>query len=438
MNRVVHPTLGEGVVLETKDAGYRPLVRFNSGQVRWVLRPQVRFQAAVPTPEVAPTPPIHPHRRLVEALRLGVVPEEFAVDGFVIDRDAEQGLIRRWLSSFSPQVLLVVGGYGTGKNHLLQTIRFLALKEGYACALAELDPDEASLHRPKQVYRRWMRSFAFHDPTGGRGGYRELLEALGWSGLARIFGSHRLLGRVFDALGAHGPERWAALRWVEGADEWFDGIRLPDEATAANIYCNILTVLSWGVRYVLRRKGLVLLLDEAEVWSLFGTSYQRAKGRNFLRGLVLVCQDASELADDQPVLSAAGWRGRRTGLQYSGRYRDIPYVWRRPPGLRLVLAFTPVPEPGGLPSELDFLTGAARPDLEPLDDRSLRQAFEQIRKYYGEAYAGFQPPDRVVELVFRRVALAGEGRTRRFFKAVVEALDLIRLNPGVSPGRLLG
>ncbi|MPZ22462.1 MAG: hypothetical protein GEU28_02735 [Dehalococcoidia bacterium] len=104
-------------------------------------------------------PPSLDVRRAIEALRNGV-PNRPAVRALGCGQDAVEERFRAGLAATlsgveegsQPQGLLVAGGFGTGKSHLLEYLQDLALTENFVCSRVVISK-ETPLYDPAKVYK---------------------------------------------------------------------------------------------------------------------------------------------------------------------------------------------------------------------------------------------------------------------------------------------
>lgn len=356
-------------------------------------------------------------RRLVEAIRMGVVPCD-RVREFTCGRERERRTLQNWLNREDGGAIVIQGEYGTGKTHLLEYLARLGEEAGWAVMRCVLDPEESPPHNPFRVYRALVQNCRGPDGIDFRG----LLEGLAGRGVLQ---DHPYFGPALRGLDRPGVFEWIRGD-VQGANPF--GVALHDHTTAANIYCNLLTALSWACRNVLRWPGLLVLLDEAEsVTAPWLYLYQRERGPLFLEGLIRSARGEAALAGERVARrgnsSSEPYRGVRSGLLYSGHVR-LPYVYRRPTHLKVALALTPM---GRMEGRLKP-SGGTVVELHPLTEFVLWEGFERLISLYRDAYPGYRPWNFERERIFQRILhLNRLGRnTRNFFKAVVEALDLHR------------
>jgi hypothetical protein len=408
--RIEHPRFGCGEVEASRHGGLDLLVRFEDGVRRWVRLDEVRVLAATPLPpsptrrQPALSEDAFRARAMIESFRLGIVPVEYVRD-FTFGRDHEIGEFQSWLKDDRTGTLAVVGQYGSGKTHLLEHMYATAVREGYAAARVQLDAGETPFHRPKRVYAGLVRTLRF-EQNGAVLHFRDLIAKVRES---RQSLDHAYLKYMTCAWSADeiDEERWY---WLEGGESLCYP-RLYDVSTGANIYCYLLSGLSWAARSCSGLKGLVVLLDEAESIDISWYKYQFEKGRNFLKALLLVA------ANDERLRNVPS----STGLDYCGWRPDIPFAYQLPTRLKVVVAFTP----SDTLDTFEPLQQARRIDLDSLSDRVLRDVFEHICLLYAEAYE-YLESDPVVDRIFERLQDRQGGRTRMFVKSCIEVLDLAR------------
>jgi len=483
---VQHPRYGRGIIKDRRHRGQELYVAFDDGHRRWVSATQVQQptrrpersstvptglqsrtvagparrlspveppasakraqyeeypQAVVPAgSEVAvassahalddalPAPTAFESRRIVEAFRMGIVPDD-CIASMTVGRDRELDGLLCWLAGGSGSAL-VVGEYGSGKSHLLRYLYLRAMQSGYAVALVRLEPNETPLYKPKRVYRDVVLSLEYRSPGADQPrGFRQLVrDALSSGGL----GDHRYLRVLQDGYAMEPTYSDLVWEWLEARQndsrpvDWVSdmaGCRynrfsyvppIYDHTTASNIICYLLSGLSWASR-CLGLRGLLLLFDEAESMSMSASAMQIGRAHNFLTGLVRVTDDDERLLD-HPVQS---------GLTYSGMGigQEIPFLYRRGCGLRAVFGLTPSPELETVPA----LSSAYQVNLQPLSQEALETLYGWIQARYGSAY-GLQYTDADRKALLELTLLLQDvvGHTRSFTKASIEILDLLR------------
>ena len=107
-------------------------------------------------------------RRAVERLREGLF-DPVAVRLLTAHeewlRDESERGFRAVDAGKSPH-LCIVGAYGQGKSHSLAYIQELALREGFAASLINLDPREVPFRQFREVYRELMAHLRLPDAVG--------------------------------------------------------------------------------------------------------------------------------------------------------------------------------------------------------------------------------------------------------------------------------
>jgi hypothetical protein len=463
---IEHPRFGHGRIEETMHGGYRLRVSFDDGLTRWVALDEVttlyktedrelgESQTLEPVGEAAPevatgardhelTPTPVPMsadsfraRTMVEAFRMGIVPYD-CVSDFTFGRDEELADISHWLERQRRGTLVLLGDYGTGKTHLIESILLRGLDAGYAVARAEIDPSERPFHKPKRVYSRVVETLRWRNREGGIQRFEALVRAAAREG---AWGEHAYL-RYASSQYADGVALW---NWLEAresiarpyaSEDWFQEQAFPplfDYANAGNIYSYLLTALGWAAKSVLGLRGLLLVFDEAEAIDWSYTRYQAGKGLNFLRALVRAA------ANDERLLRVKTSQDLEPTRQ--GMARDVPFIYKLPTGLKVAFAFTSLDwnefetwngQRGRLVPEL---ANAATIQLEPLSHDVLNEVAREIQRVYETAYPSYSVPTLDPALIFSD---HDSSVTRLFVKAVIEALDLLRHHPDRPPQLVL-
>ncbi len=149
---VTHNIFGEGIVLETRWNGTETRVKFINGLNLWLptkwLKPiRLIDEEEIKLDEIS-------SKRILEAFRMGIVPHQ-DIELFTFGRENEIEILKRGLNNLKngiSDVCVIEGSYGSGKSHLLEYFRHLALKEGFATTYCELHVQETPPFRPKKVY----------------------------------------------------------------------------------------------------------------------------------------------------------------------------------------------------------------------------------------------------------------------------------------------
>lgn len=437
---VSHAVFGDGEVLDARWHGTELLVQFQTGLRLWLPTQRVRllspagvFTPGEAQPAFAEIDTIQA-RRMVEAFRLGIVPHQ-DVEFFTFGREKPIAVLDRALADLARGqggAFMVEGEYGAGKTHLLEYVHHRALASGMAASLVQFDPAEVSPHRPKRVYREVAHNLRYiKDAT--EHGFRDLLR----KATDLDMRDHVFLGPVLAKLrkiDAGQQQAEVFWQWVEGEStkEYATerkspfrvkgGQRIPalyDFSTAADLYCNILSGMSWMARE-LGMRGLVLLVDEAETVTHLWDIMYLAKSVNFMDGLVRTAQNDPDLK-------------RINDRMVHNRVRPVPYIYRQP-ALLLVFATTPSPYDYAYIKLANRIRH--RLELEPLEDRALCDAFSTMVMIYRRAYPSFEMSDLDQKKLLREASRRNIEGVRAFIRFSIEALDVTRLRAqGVLPAR---
>ena len=411
---VYHPEYGQGVVKDKRRAGVEWLVHFDSGEERWVRNDLLEIEDD--SPPLVPArrsgePQKHlTERKVIEALRMGIVPDD-GLDLFTVGCEPQIAELQTWLATPDEPGRLVIGTYGTGKTHLLNHFRHVAQMNHYAVSLVEMDPQETPFSRPKLVYAQIARNLRW--PDGAElADFRQLVRRAFEHGLLRGHPYFRWLTEVAD------QRVWDWIAGLSGTrpgtdrDAFDDFPALYDTTTAANIYCYLLSTLSWLCHQpALHLKGLLVLFDESE--ALYAARGQLAVDRavNFIDAMIRTAEGDEELTKDP----------RDTEFTISGHADRTPFLYRSPSGLKLVFAFTWPPDH----ATSHCLAALPQIKLEPADEGFLETIQLKLWGVYRQAYgerAATMDQNRYIELL-RECTFSN---TRAIVKGAVEALDIVR------------
>lgn len=428
-NIIKHPVHGRGIVQETRYGGFELRAQFDTGLTRWVRRDQVEAQAAELPNETQQREPLEPvifrrsrPRRIIESLRMGVVPDD-CVDEFTFGRDEETAELKEWLASADESALALIGAYGTGKTHLLNYVRSYASQEGYAVAFVEMDPQESPFSKPKRVYNQLITSLRYRpQPQASPKDARWLLKKAFAEGL---FADHRYFGHI--RVNTSDTRLW---EWIEAretparpysTDGYYSDLPgLYDHGTAANIYCHLLSSLGWASRQIGLR-GLLLIFDEAETLYTRQSYAAALRSNNFLEALIATSRGDTALLRSPEYSS----------YDYSAYAPDLPFLYQRPSGMKVLLAFTFDSHFYSSPT----LSALRRIYLDSLDETALQCVLEQISTLYAGTYR-LNKSTLPLETI-REIISLESGTTRRLIKGCVEALDIMRFNPAADPFEVL-
>lgn len=483
---VQHARFGQGKVQGTREGGYKLFVEFRTGE-RWVRLDEVRMvvnaSPPVPTagavdgkwwkaaitqaegrtaPKPAPLqgsggaersadhyeppsklealspwilgtrpgflqePSAKKTRRMIEALRLGIVPYD-CVEDFTVGRDSELAVIEDWLECQDHNTLFVAGGYGSGKTHLLSHVHSSATKQKFATAWISMNPGESPFSQPKRVFAGLAQSLRFLSPTNGQVcGFRELV---------RLGLEQGVLGDNVYFKWLHGAPSERLWEWIEcreRASRPFEPEQLPsghrcnrhwlvphlyDQCTAANIYCHLLSALGHA-SLAAGLRGLILLLDEAESVDAPTTAHRSKKGHNFLEALILTADGDTDLL--KPACEVRS-------LISAGKAPLVSFLYRCPPGLKLLFAVTD----RAILARSKFATRCRVLDLQPLSEDAENLVRMRVKTLYSQAYDGHPTS------MFDTVEFGQDGfhsSTRLMVKRVVEGLDLARFSMAETMG----
>lgn len=413
---VYHHAHGRGIAGDARKSGLEYQVHFDSGETRWVRADTLEISEALARPTLAAQPNRQRpdnfvERQVIEALRLGIAPEQ-GLDLFTVGRESELSALRTWLDTPDDPGNVIIGTYGTGKTHLLNHFRSLALESGYAVALVGMDPQETPFSAPKRVYRAIVRNLRWRDNDRVLG-FRELVARGLTAGLLR---DHEYFKHLRNPVG---EQSWA---WIEGSDgsirpsgrdaSHHDFPALYDHTTAANIYCYLLSGLgSLLCSAALKLRGLLILFDESETLYAAGGQLAVDRSVNFLDALIATSYGYPRML--KPA--------RETNFKYSGHASHIPFLYQKPSGLKLVFAFTS-DEQLEVSSRLCSLTSLSLNSLEPRDlALMLKRLIELYHTAYGQHFI-----DSTVARFGKLLSSSQLLNTRAMVKSAVEALDICR------------
>jgi hypothetical protein len=378
-------------------------------------------------------------RRAVEALRAGV-PSRDAVAALGSGQSAIEDRftsLRDDAAAGRAGGLLLGGGFGAGKSHLLEHLAGLALADGFAVSRVVISK-ETPLYDPVKVFRAAAASAVTAAGTGpaiaeaaaeldldGRG-YAELLR---WSTSPAADVNERFPSTL--ELFAHMRDRDAEVadtivRFWSG-----DPIRVPDLRRHLKLIGQRRPVLPpvtlrdlgrQRLRFAARLlaaagyAGWVILFDEVELigrYSLLQRARSYAEVARWMRGehdgaavpiaAVLAMTDDFEAA----VITD---RDDRTQVPAKLRAKDSPEAHELAGAAELGMRL--------IDREMALL---APPDAAELD-----QAYQRLKQLHGEAFE-WAPPD------VAGLERLGATRMRQYVRAWINEWDLVRLDPHYRP-----
>ena len=104
-------------------------------------------------------------RRAVERLRDGLF-DSVAVEQLTVEEDQIKHVFAKNLKALEKgksDHLCICGSYGQGKSHTITYLNQLALRQGYATSIVQLDVREVPLHQFSAVYQSMMHKLALPD-----------------------------------------------------------------------------------------------------------------------------------------------------------------------------------------------------------------------------------------------------------------------------------
>lgn len=447
--RQYHAKLGSVIIKKYEENNKKAIVTDSNGKNYLVWTKSLQLEAN--KNQKTKKPSEFESRLIIEALKLGGVPINHA-DKFTSGRDEEIERVKTFLNNAEEGSLVITGDYGVGKTHLLELIRYQAVKNNFAVSRIEIDPSEVSFHLPKNIHRAIIRNLQY--PKDGKVlGFRDFI--------SDFFASRNFFER--DKLNLHTYFCQFILYWGQRINnepllEWFEGReignnpvfiidefgrkqqlpKLYEEQNTANIYCSIISALGWIAKNVLDLSGLLILIDEAESVDRHNfPPVQFGKAKNMLTGMIMMANNNIDLRTECPQrlenrTNPAGLYGKKTGLLYSKReFSPSPYLWGDFSNIKLLFSFIPHLYEDIINSV--HFSDVFR-DIDCLEIDSIKKGdydklYQKICSIYADAY-GFKTPNDFYSYL-------PTDKTRIFVKGVVEGLDLIRFNQGISLEELL-
>jgi len=426
---------GSGVVKAERYGGHELLVKYDNDLIIWTPKSELTTNIVVKNVPINPPPDEHPklieteqinRLRVLEALKFGVVPPN--LKNFIFGRDEEVKRVKYWLQSRGGN-LVVNGAYGAGKSHFLGYTRELALENGYAVAECAIDPTEAPLYKPKTIYRAIVKSFQYGEEKNC---FQNLIKAI-------IKRRKRLTENVYiDTLLNSSVDEPYFWRWIEGDDTIktrHSYPTIPNETTASNIICSLLSAFSYYCQILLDLKGLLILFDEAESYDLVNSTQQFQRGINFIKGLKMTADGAPLLLTENIgyYKGSVANEGEKSHLIYSGRNR-VRYLFNRESNLKLVFAFTPTYEARNLCEHLGFPSPL---ELKRLERKDRLDAFEAIYKLFSDSREGYSIDEKDLQYITKACLDQIGPEVRTLVKGSIEALELREGSPETPIKELL-
>jgi P-loop Domain of unknown function (DUF2791) len=382
-------------------------------------------------------------RRALEALRAGV-PNRDAVTVLgsmqqgVEDRFSQLAAAVRVLPDGpAPGGMLIGGGFGTGKSHVLEHLAHVALSEGFVVSKVVISK-ETQLHDPAKVYRAAIEQ----AKVPGRPG--SAIDEVG-AGLQTDSPRYAELYRWAHQEDAPVDSRFAATlflhEYARGDEEFADRIvrfwagdplavadirrRLKEAGAAATYRLDKIKERDLSVqrfRFVSRLMqaaglaGWVILLDEAELIGRY-SSLQRAKSyaeiARWVRGdrddpAAPICAVLTTVDDfeTQVLVGKNDVELLPKRLRAKATVEDELLAGQAEAGMRII--------------------EREQVQLQPPGREELDRTYGQLKQIHGEAY-GWEPPD------VAGLERLPSNRMRQYVRAWINEWDLRRLDPDYQP-----
>ncbi|MFI7547572.1 BREX system ATP-binding domain-containing protein [Actinoplanes sp. NPDC049599] len=378
-------------------------------------------------------------RRAIEALRSGV-PSRDAVAALGSGQSAIEDRFESLCASVkagTPGSMLIGGGFGAGKSHLLEHLARLALNAGWTVSRVVISK-ETPLHDPAKVFRAaadsaWregqarpaiVEAAAELDLDG-----RSYAELLRWASSSGAELNERFPATL--ALFAHLRDRDAAyaetiLRFWSG-----DPIAVPELRRRLKEIGEQRPLLPpiaapelarQRMRFAARllaaadSPGWLLLFDEVELigrYSLLQRAKSYAELARWMRG--------EHAGGGIPMAAVFAMTDDYEAAVITGRNdRDVVPARLRAKG---------TPEAGELATAAELgmrIIDRETHLLTPPDDTELKQVYARLRELHGQAF-GWRPPD------VKGLERLGATRMRQYVRAWINEWDLVRLDPEYRP-----
>ena len=388
-------------------------------------------------------------RKAIEALRCGVPNEEVVRELGCDQADAERhfrNLLSEEAGAPAPndgprcRGMLVSGGFGSGKSHLLNYLEQLALNEGFVCSRVTISK-ETPFYDDARVFRAAARQARVPKRAGPL--FEELCSGNWWKQAAagellrrtEHKGQRGELATMFAATLRVYEDDWdTALRTsIEG---WWSGekLRVADVRDSLKRMQRHRDIPCQGAKahelpgqrtrfaadfIRARHRGWVLLLDELELIGQY-SRLQRARSYAALARWMGIDQSApapdivvvGAITDDYAAAKIGPEEGAGDRIDANATLADRP----RHKHLRDAC------EAGMRFIEQNCI------ELEESDEERNRDILERLRNIYRGAYDWETPPATPL-----RNAAASWTKMRHRIRAPIEEWDLLRLDPETTP-----
>jgi len=383
------------------------------------------------------------NRRAIEALRAGV-PNQDAVRAMGICQPGLEKSFRAQLQNSrgekhpgkGGQGLLIAGGFGSGKSHLLEYFKNIALEENFVCSKIVISK-ETPLYQPAKVFQTAIRAAVVPERRGlalveitSQLDFKSeaYLKLVRWvnspaSGLSSMFAATLYLyefARGDDEIRERILQFWAGDPL--NVSEIRRSLRDLGEAATYQLEKTSLKELAWQ-RYVFILQlilaagygGWVLLIDEAELIGRYSLK-QRA-------------QSYAEIARLTGRLEGVSLSGLNCVLTISDDFESAVLDYRNDDE-KIPARFSQSSRPedvllGGQAERGMQIVRRSKQALEKPNSAKIRDMFDKLRAVYTAAY-GWQPDDDFIETDLT-------ARTRQHIKRWITEWDLKRLYPGYRP-----
>ncbi|MGD0818829.1 MAG: BREX system ATP-binding domain-containing protein, partial [Methanomassiliicoccales archaeon] len=141
-------------------------------------------------------------RQVIESLRLGIPPQGVSEDFFevfTVGRGDEIRRVEEFLEDDGEGSIIITGEYGSGKTHMMEITASIALREGWAVSMVELDTTEAPLSKPKSVYEKIAGSLRYMK-DGRVQDFRNMLVDAAFSEKYESIMDHEYLNKIIQLI----------------------------------------------------------------------------------------------------------------------------------------------------------------------------------------------------------------------------------------------
>ncbi len=455
--RVIHPELGEGMLIQTHMSGYVWEVEFASGK-RFRL-PAREFESdsvaafrgtmpirsqALPPRFALPNTDQFNARQTLETLRFGIVPMR-DIEALTIGLEAERTNLSRALDRSREQdgdVLAVIGDYGFGKSHFVELAAQRALRENFVVTTASLDLAETPPGKAHEIYRALVSSLRYPQ-EGGHGLQPLFKKALEIPGLARDFtalspqGAECPLVVALNALDSCASQSAfeAVFRWLRGekpGDDLKDCLKKPPKLYTTGETARQYTYLLSGLSVLAKLcgySGLAVLIDESELYSQVRPA-QRERADQFFHAMIFAAIGANRNLIDEAQIP-----------QHSRAHYPVVFA----PDSHLFFLFALSGSEGT--DQMPVATWLAPSQIVRLDDRFIERDilnfFKMLLKYHRLAYDYEPTKERYEQVLLKTPRALSRGlnehriNLRQLIKTLVEICDLLYVYDDYMPDTLL-